>query len=273
MVEPALAALSSMDAAWSDTYTSALPAAAAFDGRGPRGEEGMPGVSWSSLQVVAADGLVAERGVALRMPILRDEGGHLLVPSGLAEETVMPRQVLREIEVCDLLDGGVWIPVRPMPARRNHIVVLRGAPFAGACQMVDLDEDLVWVDHHGRVDIAYVDREVAARWRARCAARLTRWAEKRIGEHLAQFGSRPALANAQSFLELALFVTNQDTEARRRVFVLLGIVLTETSPASWPLVAETALAESPGLDQAQLDQAIEAAWAELKSLGCAEESG
>jgi len=225
----------------------------------------MPGLSWSSLKVVAADGLVGERGVALRTPILRDEGGQLLLPASVADETVVPRQMLRQVEVRDLLDRDVWVPIRPIQAKRGHIIVLRGAPFAGACRTVGLSDDLRWEDHQGRIDIAYVDRGVAVEWRARCAERFVRYAEKRIGEHLGSFGFLPSLATAQMLLELALFVTNRGTPMRERLFVLLGVVTAERSLASWPMLAATALAESPGLDRAQLDEEIEAARSDLKA--------
>jgi hypothetical protein len=225
----------------------------------------MPGLSWSSLLVVAADGLVGERGVALRTPILRDEGERLLLPASVADETVVPRQMLRQAEVRELLDGDLWIPVRPIQAKRGHVLVLRGAPFAGACRTVELSDDLRWEDHHGRIEIAYVDRDAAVQWRARCAERFMRYAEKRIGEHLGSFGYPPALATAQMLLELALFVTNPGTPTRRRLFVLLGVVTAERPLASWPMLAVTALAESPGLDRAQLYEEIEAARHELKA--------
>jgi hypothetical protein len=66
-------------------------------------------------------------------------------------------------------------------------------------------------------------------------------------------------------LEQALFVTDLGTSTRRRVFVLLGVLLAEISPSSWPLLAATALAESPGLDQAQLNEEIATARRDLKA--------
>jgi hypothetical protein len=222
----------------------------------------MPDLSWSSLQVVAADGLVGERGVALRSPVLRSAEGRFLVPSSLVDETVVPRQTLRQEEVRELIDGGGWIPVRAMPARRNHVLVVRGAPFAAATRTVSLAEDLAWEDHHGRIDIAYVDRAAATAWRARCAERFTRTAERRIGEHLVH-GLPTVLAGALSLLELAMFVTNLGTPERRRLFVLLGLAHMERSPATWPVLAETAIAESPGLTRVQLDEAIDDARRDL----------
>jgi hypothetical protein len=223
----------------------------------------MPGLSWSSHQVVAADGLVGENGVALRTPVLRDDEGRLLLPSGVDSETVVPRQMLSAAEVGELLDGGAWISVQPMRAKQGHIIVLRGAPFAAACRMVQLAEDLQFVDRHGSVDIAYVERSVAASWRARCAERFARRAEKSIGEHLAFFHLPSSLANAQTLLELALFVTNRGTSTRGHLFVLLGVVASERALSSWPMLQATALFESPDLDRARLDEQIEDARREL----------
>jgi hypothetical protein len=225
----------------------------------------MPGLIWSSLQVVACDGMVGEQGIALRTPVLRDEGGRLFLPAGVADETVKTRQTLGNDEVRELLDGGVWIPVGPLQAKRGHLLELRGPPFAGACRTVGLKDDLRWEDHHGRIDIAYVERGAAARWSARCAERFVRYAERRLGEHLGSFGFPPALATAQTLLEMALFATNEGTPTRQRVFVLLGVVTAERPLLSWQMLATTALFESPGLERAQLDEQVEAARRELKA--------
>jgi hypothetical protein len=219
----------------------------------------MPALSWPSLQVVAVDGLVGERGVALRTPLLRDEGGRLLLPSSLEAETVTPLQVLGDDEVRDLLDRGVWMHVRPLRARRDHVVVLRSASFAAVCQLGD---DLVWVTHPGGVDVAYVDQDAAERWLARCARHLLQSATRRIGESLA---FPPALARAQGMLEQALFATELGSAERRRAFVLLGVIFAERSPASWAPMAEMVLAESPELDRAQLEREVAVARVELKA--------
>jgi hypothetical protein len=224
----------------------------------------MPGLSWSSLQVVAADGLVGDRGVALRTPILKDEEGRLFLPAGVEDETVVPRQRLSVDEVRDLLDGGAWIPIQPREAIRGHVVVLRAAPFAGACRMVGLGDGLRWEDHHGRIDIAYVARSEASAWRASCAERLVHRSETAIGQHLGAFWYPPSLATAQTLLEMAMFVTNAGTPTRHRIFVLLGVIGAERPLASGPMLETTALFESPGLDRAQLGREIEAARDELK---------
>jgi hypothetical protein len=224
----------------------------------------MPGLSWSSLRVVAADGLVGELGAALRTPILRDEHGNMLVPSSVAGETVEPQQMLGHAEVRDLLDREVWIPVRGRSAKRGHIVVLRTALFAETCRRVELADDLRWEDRHEGIDIAYVDRDVASRWRQRCAERFVRWAEHRIGEHLA-FGFPWLLARAQVILEQALFVADRGTPTRRRIFVLLGVVLTERDDPSWAHLAKAARLESPGSDPTLLDQEVEAARRDLEA--------
>jgi hypothetical protein len=152
-----------------------------------------------------------------------------------------------------------------MQAKRGHMLELRAPPFAGACRTVGLSDDLRWEDHHGRIDIAYVERSAAAQWRTRCAERFVRYAEKRLGEHLGSFGFPPALATAQTLLEMALFATHQGTPIRQRVFVLLGVVTAERPLLSWPVLATTALFESPELDRAQLDAQVEAARRELKA--------
>jgi hypothetical protein len=225
----------------------------------------MPGLSWSSLQVVAADGLVGDRGVALRTPILKDEGGRLFLPAGVEGETVASRQWLSVDEVRGLLDGGAWIPVQPMQAKRGHVIVLRAAPFAGACRMVGLGDGLRWEDHHGRIDIAYVDRSAAAAWRARCAEHLVRRATRAIGEHLGAFWYPPSLATAQTLLEMAMFVTSAGTPTRHRAFVLLGVISAERPLASWPMLETTALFESPGLGRAQFFEEVEATRHDLKA--------
>lgn len=200
----------------------------------------------------------------MRTPVLRDEGGRLFIPSSIEEETVEPRQVLREAEIRELLDGEVWIPLKPSPARRGHVVVLRGPPFAGACRMVGLSNDLHWGDQHGRIDIAYAERYVVRDWRTHCAKRFVHWAERRIGEHLVAGGFPASLASAQQILELALFATDVGSPIRQRVFVLLGMVKAEVSPATWPMLERVAVAESPGLDRARLNEQIDAARRELK---------
>jgi hypothetical protein len=69
-------------------------------------------------------------------------------------------------------------------------------------------------------------------------------------------------------LEQALFVANQGTQVRQRVFVLLGVILAEVSSSytsSWPILEATALVETPGLDHAQLNEHIQTARSELKA--------
>jgi hypothetical protein len=223
----------------------------------------MPGMSWSSLRVVAVDGIVGERGVALRTPILRSETGMLLLPAKLDAETVTPRQVLGEEEVSELLDSGVWIPVCGLPAKRDHIVVVRSESFGKSSVKADIGDDLPWEDHHDHVDIAYVERSVASSWRRRCAERFVKWAERRIGEHLGASGTSGLFTQARMMLEQALFVTNQDTPVRRRVFVLFGVVLMESEPSTWLRLSDVMLFESPELSRAQLDEDVEAARREL----------
>ena len=223
----------------------------------------MPGLSWSALKIVAADGLVGRRGVALRTPILQDEKGRILLPSSVDDETVEPRQILPKAELRELLEGHIWIPVRVLEAKRGHILVVRSASFAAACRMVMLPQDLRWVDRHADLDIAYVPRESALRWREQCAHSLVRWAEKRIREHLGSSPFPASLERAQTLLEQALFVTDLGSQKRQRVFVLLGVILAELSPSSWPMLATAALAESPELDRAELDEEIETAQHEL----------
>lgn len=225
----------------------------------------MPGLNWSFLKVVAADGLVGKRGVALRTPILQDGGGRILLPAHVEDETVEPRQVLPDTEYCELLDGQVWIPVRALKAQRGHVLVVRSASFQEACQSVRLSEDLRWVDEHGDITIAYVNRALALNWRARCAKRFVRWAEKWLMEHFS-IPSEATLADAHLVLEQALFVTDQGSPMRLRVFVLLGILLAElsSSPSSWPLLASSVLAESPHLDTARLDEEMKTVRRDLK---------
>lgn len=226
----------------------------------------MPGLSWSSLKVVATDGLVGKRGVALRTPIFRDADGRILLPSRVEDETVEPRQVLPDAEYRELLDGQVWIPIRNLQAQCGHVLVARSASFQEACQSVRLSEDLRWVDEHGDITIAYVNRTLALEWRARCTKRFVGWAEKWLMEHFSS-PSQSTLADAHLVLEQVLFVTDQGSPTRARVFLLLGVLLAELSPApsSWPLLAATALAESPRLDAAQLNEEMRTLQRDLKA--------
>ena len=226
----------------------------------------MPGLKWYSLKVVAADGLVGKRGVALRTPILQDEGRRIILPSRVEDETVEPRQVLPDAEYRELLDGHTWIPVRKLQAQRGHVLVVRSASFQEACQAVRLSEDLRWVDEHKDVTIAYVNRAFALEWRARCAKRFVQWAEKWLVEHFS-FASHSTLADAHLVLEQALFVTDQGSPTRQRAFLLLGVLLGELTPApsSWTLLAATALAESPQFDAARLDEEMKAVRRDLKA--------
>lgn len=224
-------------------------------------------LNWSSLTVVASDGLVGKRGVALRTPVLRDEGGRVLLPSTVDDETVKPRHVLPSAEYRELLDTNVWISVRALQAKQGHILVLRSASFRSACHTVPLSKDLRWVEHPGGITIAYVDRALAVSWRAQCAERFVGRAERWIGEHLC-FDSPVSLEKAQTILEQSLFVTNQGTSVRQRVFVLLGVILAEVSSSYtsfWPILEATALVESPALDHSQLNEHIQTARRELKA--------
>jgi hypothetical protein len=227
----------------------------------------MPGLSWSSLNVVAADGLVGKRGIALRTPILRNEEGSILLPSSVDDETVTPRRVLPSTEYQELLDGEVWIPLRVLEAKRGHVIVLRSASFRSACNVVPLSGDLRWLEYPRGVTVAYVDRASAVSWRAQCAERFVKRAERLLGEHLC-FDSPVALEKAQSLLEQALFVADQGTPKRQRIFVLLGSVVAESSSSftsSWPILEATVLVETPGLDHAQLNEQIQTARRELKA--------
>jgi hypothetical protein len=228
----------------------------------------VPGLSWSSLKVVAADGLVGERGIALRTPLLEDDEGRLLLPERLEAETVTPRQVLRRAEVDELLKEGVWVPVRRLRGKRGHLIVLQTKSFERTFWQVGIDRPLRWDDRHGPIDIAYVDRDTAKRWREHCAERFVKGAETRIGQHLAR-GSFDALARAQMILEQAMFAADPETLARRRMFILLGVVFTERDTErdalSWSRMAQVALFESPGLDRVELDRQVEDARRELKT--------
>ena len=227
----------------------------------------MRDLSWSSLIVVAADGLVGKRGVALRTPVLQDEEKRVLLPSSVDTEIVKPRHVLSSAEYRELLDTDVWIQVRALPAKQGHLLVLRSASFRSACHTVPLSKDLQWVEHPRGITIAYVDRASAVSWRVQCANRFVRRAERYIGEHLC-FDSAISLEKAQTILEQALFVADQGTLLRQRVFVLLGLVLAEISSSytsSWPVLEATALVETPGLDHAQLNEHIQTARRELKA--------
>lgn len=227
----------------------------------------MPSLSWSALKVVAADGLVGKRGIALRTPILRDEGGRVFLPSSVDDETITPRHALASSEYRELLDGEVWIPVRTLQAKQGHVLVLRSASFKSACNTVILSDDLRWVEYPRDITIAYVDRVSAVRWRAQCAERFVKRAERLIGEHLC-FDSPVSVEKAYSLLEQALFVADQGTPVRQRVFVLLGAILAESSSPytpSWPILEATALVETPGLDHTQLNEHIQTARRELKA--------
>ena len=227
----------------------------------------MPGLSWSSLKVVAADGLVGKRGIALRTPILQNESGSFLLPSSVDDETVTPRRVLPSAEYRELLDGEVWIPLRALQAKQGHVLVLRSASFRNVCGMVPINDDLRWVEYPRGLTVAYVERASAVTWRAQCSERFVRRAERLLGEHLCS-DSPVALEKAQSLLEQALFVADQGSPVRQRVFVLLGSVLAESSSSftpSWPILEATALVETPGLDHTQLSEQIHTARRELKA--------
>lgn len=226
----------------------------------------MRSLSWSSLKVVASDGLVGKRGVALRTPIFQDEAEQVLLPSNLEGETVEPRRVLSDVEYQELLAEGVWIPVRALKAQRGHVLVVRSASFQEACQSVSLPDDLRWVDQHRDVTIAYVNRTSAVEWRARCAKRFLQRVENWLVEHFT-WASPSTLADAHLVLEQALFVTDQGSPMRHRVFLLLGVLLAELSPApsSWPRLVATAVAESPQLDAARLDEEMRSVRRDLKT--------
>lgn len=227
----------------------------------------MPGLSWSSLKVVAADGLVGKRGIALRTPILQDEQGSVLLPLSIDDETVTPRHTLSSAEYRELLDGEVWIPLRALPAKRGHILLLRSASFRSTCNIVPLSDDLRWVEYPRGITVAYVDRASAVTWRAQCVERFVKRAERLIGEHLC-FDYPVSVEKAYSILEQALFVADQGAPVRRRIFVLLGAILMESSSPytpSWPVLEATALAETPGLDRPQLNEHIQTARRELKA--------
>jgi hypothetical protein len=213
----------------------------------------MPGLSWASLRVVAADGLSGRRGVGLRSPILQDDQGRRLVPASVDDETVTPRQLLGEVEVEALFDAGTWVRLRPLPAKRGHVVVVRSESFKTTCLKVRLRDDLVWEDPHEGVEIAYVERGAAHAWRERCAARFVDWADKRLAE-----SPNPAgIAQLRPVLEQALFVADRGSPLRERVFVLFGVVLAKIDPPAWPRLADVLLSESPGLTLERLDGMVD----------------
>lgn len=224
----------------------------------------MSSLSWDSLVVVAVDSLVGDTGAAVRLPFVRaKDDGRLFVVRDIESETVVPDLLLDEEEVRRRVEGGAWLSVPRLPAKRRHVVLVRSKAFADACKKAEHSSGFLWRPVAGGFELDYVPLDSSTEWRARCTRDLLAWSMRKLRRYLEGSIALEELKSVDEVLMQALYVCDRNTPERRELDCLFGVLLGEMAPERWPAAARIAVLQTPDLDAESLNRDVAALRADL----------
>lgn len=125
-------------------------------------------MEWSDLQIVAVDGLLADTGVAIRSPIVRDSCGRVFVVRDPDVASPEPGLLISAGELQAHLQAELWVDLSSAgwAARRGSAVLVASRRFATAAKAVaaqDPRSPFAKVEF-GAGTTWYVDRAEISRW-------------------------------------------------------------------------------------------------------------
>ncbi len=198
----------------------------------------MPPLNWSDLDVVAVDGFTSENGAAARSPIVRAPDRVIYAVRDVDAPALIPNLPISDETLGAYLKNGAWLATPAWKAKQNHIVLVRGVPFAAACQLAGIRDGLPWHVATNGFELSYVTASVLRAWQDSTGAQLVKFGREQLQRRLQKGPRGPSLEQIEDIFQEARYVCSQGSNKRRELELLLGVVIRERAPARWDTIVD-----------------------------------
>lgn len=177
-------------------------------------------MKWDGLMVVAARA-TSEMGMAISNPLVRMCERMYFIPGDVNEDDPEPNIVIHELEMHEMIEGGLWLGIPSRPAEKGKVVVVMSNRLAELAFAAGLPLDEFKTPSEFR-RWAYLSCDEAKRWRESFADRLIDWADEQVRRHFAPKGEDQLTMNSlEEPYRHALFLCHGDKERLTRVYTAL----------------------------------------------------